>query len=87
MSDVEISVYITHIVSTIGVVAGAIKNSRRGRESKKLAIEPLAQNAESRLIKTLDDGASVIKREYDAALERVGPMFSKGDGILQSPNV
>jgi len=85
MSGLEIAAGVAGIISAFVTVGRAVRSLQEKRKQKKLALLQLnanTDNAESRLITTLNDGQSDVKNEYDSDLRRIGPAFDRGDGTF-----
>jgi hypothetical protein len=83
MSGLEIAVGVAGIISALVQAAKGIYSIRDKRKKNKLAasLNTNTDNAESRLITTLNDGKAEVKSEYDNDVRRIGPSFEHGDGI------
>lgn len=82
MSGLEVAVGVVSIVSAIVKVAEAIRTFRNNRNKKKARIQRGAEDAEFRLLSTLDNSPPQINDEYSRDLVRIGPTFSRGDRIF-----
>jgi len=82
MSGLEIAVGVAGIISAFVQVAKGIYSIQEKRKKNKLAalLNANTDNAESRLITTLNDGKAEVKSEYDNDVRRIGPSFERGDG-------
>jgi hypothetical protein len=79
MSGLDVAVNVATIVSSFLRVQKAIENIATRRQD----LSPDVKAEESRLLRVLRDGPQKINTEYNNGARRIGPSFSRGDGITR----
>jgi len=77
MSGLAVADNVALIVSSLLRVQKAIEHMVTQRQQVSLDVKA----AESRLLNVLREGPPKINIEYNKAAQRLGPSFSRGDGI------